>query len=149
MSHVTFKQIFPQSRLDSPVPEAEALLQLADRCERAVHQDQGDCLREALGLIASLHPQLPTHTPASLERALVYTHLGACESAVLSLMPMAATYTGARLEDGTVIAQVALTPEISAHSRKGQVLAMAWLAALLRALSRFPHLAESAAERGR
>jgi len=53
-------------------------------------------------------------------------------------MPDGATFTGARLDDGSVIGQVALGGLTGAHSRTSRVLAMGWLAALLRALARQP-----------
>jgi len=59
-------------------------------------------------------------------------------SAVLALMPDRATFTGTRLDDGSVIGQVALGGLTGAHPRTGRVLAMGWLAALLRTLARQP-----------
>lgn len=68
-----------------------------------------------------------------LSRAQGHAMAGAYESAVLALMPNSATFTGGRMGDGSVIAQVVLGADAAAHSREARWLAMAWLAALLRA----------------
>jgi hypothetical protein len=68
-------------------------------------------------------------------RALAHAMGGANESAALALMPSTATFTGGRLADGAVIAQVVLGATAAAHSREARWLAMAWLAALLRAVA--------------
>ncbi|MDF8333120.1 hypothetical protein [Novosphingobium cyanobacteriorum] len=61
---------------------------------------------------------------------------GAYESAALALLPEKATFTGGRLADGGYVAQVVLPSAAGAHSRNARSLAMAWLAALLRAVAR-------------
>lgn len=61
---------------------------------------------------------------------------GAYESAALALMPANAIFSGGRLAEGRYIAQVTLPSGAGAHSRNARSLAMAWLAALLRALAR-------------
>jgi len=70
---------------------------------------------------------------AALARAARFASCGAFESSVLALVPHSATVTGGRLASGTAIAQVVLSSRAGAHSRRADSLAMAWLAALLRA----------------
>jgi len=141
VSPIQLKQFLPDNARAGRAASAADLLALADRCEHAVHAEQGDRLRDALDLVASAGSPISDLCWDKLERALVYTHLGAYESAVLALMPDGATFTGARLDDGSVIGQVALGGLTGAHSRTSRVLAMGWLAALLRALARQPVVA--------
>ena len=61
---------------------------------------------------------------------------GAFESAAIAMIPRTAIYTGGRMKDGSFVAQVIPENSAGAHSRQAQSLAMAWLAALLRALAR-------------
>lgn len=61
---------------------------------------------------------------------------GAFESAAIALIPQTAIFTGGRMTDGSFVAQVIPENSAGAHSRNAQSLAMAWLAALLRALAR-------------
>lgn len=138
VSPIQLKQFLPDAARTGKVISATDLLALADQCEQAGSAEQGDRLRDALDLVASAGSPISDLCWDKLERALVYTHLGAYESAVLALMPESATFTGARLEDGSVIGQVALGGLTGAHSRNSRVLAMGWLAALLRALARQP-----------
>ncbi len=65
-----------------------------------------------------------------------FADVGAFESAAIALIPQSAIYTGGRLKDGTFVAQVILDGGTGAHSRNARSLAMAWVAALLRALAR-------------
>ena len=138
VSPVPLKQFLPDATPTGRTVSAADLLALADRCEHAGPAEQGDRLRDALDLVASAGSPVSHLCCDKLERVLVYTHLGAYESAVLALMPEGATFTGARLEDGSVIGQVALGAGTGAHSRASRVLAMGWLAALLRTLARQP-----------
>jgi len=138
VSPIELKQFLPQAARIGKTTSVADLLALADRCEQAGQAEQGDRLRDALDLIASAGSPINDLCRDKFERALVYTHLGAYESAVLALMPEGATFTGARLEDGSVIGQVALGSHAGAHSRTSRVLAMGWLTALLRTLARQP-----------
>lgn len=61
---------------------------------------------------------------------------GAFESAAIAMIPRSAIYTGGRMADGRYVAQVILHGGIAANSRTACSLAMAWLAALLRAFAR-------------
>ncbi len=65
-----------------------------------------------------------------------FADAGAFESAAIALIPQSAFYTGGRMKDGTFAAQVVPEGGTGAHSRNARSLAMAWLAALLRALAR-------------
>ena len=147
VSPIQLKQFLPDAARAGRVASAADLTALADRCEQAGQAEQGDRLRDALDLIASAGSPISDLCWDKLERALVYTHLGAYESAVLALMPEGATFTGARLEDGSVIGQVALGGRTGAHSRSSRVLAMGWLAALLRTLARQPLVTAQPAEK--
>lgn len=60
----------------------------------------------------------------------------AFESAAIALLPQSAIYSGGRMKDGSFIAQVIPEGSAGAHSREAQSLAMAWIAALLRAMGR-------------
>ena len=125
-----------EGRLSRCRATPEALAALADRCERLAPDDQRLGFERALRLLADsgLGPDA-----ASSEDDLWVALLadsGAFESAVLAMFPPQATYSGARLPDGTFMAQVVLPSGVGAHSRRAKALAMAWLAALLRALGR-------------
>lgn len=61
---------------------------------------------------------------------------GAFESAAVALIPRNAIFTGGRMKDGSFVAQVIPEGSAGAHSRNARSLAMAWMAALLRALAR-------------
>ena len=117
------------------VERDDDLLNLATECERASGSAQMQCLSAAIELIARSSQKWPDLV-ADTDRAARLAAAGALESAVMSLIPETATLTGARLADGTVVAQVVLSASAAAHSRKARTLAMAWLAACLRALSR-------------
>ena len=117
--------------------QSEQLLQIARTCEAAGFGQQGACIINACALIkSSIRPLFSAPWDEMLSRAQNYAMAGAHESAVIALIPTAATFTGGRLGDGSIIAQVVLTEEASAHSREARWLAMAWLAALLRAMAR-------------
>lgn len=60
---------------------------------------------------------------------------GAYESAAMAIMPSDAVYSGGRRADGLHSAQVTLPGGAAADSRAARSQAMAWLAALLRALA--------------
>lgn len=126
----------PDFRADAVQLQSEALLALARTCEAAGFGQQAGCIVNAGTLIAPSFRELFTDPLNDmLARAQGYAMAGAYESAVLAMMPNAATFTGGRLPDGTVIAQVVIGPEAAAHSRDARWLAMAWLAALLRAVA--------------
>jgi hypothetical protein len=107
--------------------------ELAVACEGAGPDLQLACFTAA-------HRQLAAtgHSAGIDEQMIVrsarFAAVDAFESAALALVPGAAGVTGARLADGTVIAQIVLSPWASAHSRQARLLPMAWLAALLRAV---------------
>lgn len=114
---------------------------LAHRCEAARgEQEEETCLAAVLDLLASV-AGTQRLDPAHRAEVARLAGQGAPESAVLTLIPADATVTGARLSDGTCIAQVILaapcraaTPQ-GAHARGADSLAMAWLGAYLRALA--------------
>lgn len=60
----------------------------------------------------------------------------AFESAAVAMIPHNAIYSGGRMKDGSFVAQVIPDASAGAHSRHARSLAMAWLAALLRAMAR-------------
>ncbi|MEO0030820.1 MAG: hypothetical protein RIS94_578 [Pseudomonadota bacterium] len=111
---------------------------LAAACENTAPRDQRRAFERVLALLntggfAPVRDE--PHAEASLPVALL-ADSGAFESAALALLPTRASFTGGRLADGTFVAQVILPSGAGAHSRAGRSLAMAWLAALLRALAR-------------
>jgi len=113
----------------------EKLLALATECESDNPNVQQRCLAAALDLIKRGGQRWGDHM-GNADRAARFAAAGAFESAVLSLIPGSASLTGGRLANGEVVAQVVLSSEAGAHSRKVRTLSMAWLAAYLRALSR-------------
>lgn len=116
---------------------ARGLLDLADACEAAGEAAQDRCIHSALPALAALTVAGdPARWQERVARAHAMLHAGAAESAVLALIPDGATWTGARLGHGQVVAQVVLEGEVGAHSRDARAPALAWLAALLRALAR-------------
>lgn len=132
-----------------PTPRAQAadnvvLSSLASASEDCEGQHQHLHLSAALEALAPIYPALFPNGMAMIERATAFARVGAAESAVLALIPPDATFTGARLGDASAIAQVVLAPEIGAHSRGGTVIAMAWLAALLRAVEKLAASPEGA-----
>ncbi len=120
---------------DRPL-QSEELLHFARTCEAAGFGQQAGCIVNACALIdASIRPLFTDPWDELLARAQGHAVAGAHESAVLALMPTAAVFTGGRLADGSVVAQVVLGGDAAAHSREARWLAMAWLAALLRAMA--------------
>jgi len=112
---------------------------LADACEAMPRQGQHEGMARGLSLLidgtAISGPKPETWHVESLHVRLL-ADAGAYESAVLGLFPHDATFTGGRMADGSYTAQVILPSQAGAHSRNAKSLAMAWLAALLRAVAR-------------
>ncbi|MBC2664155.1 hypothetical protein H7F51_01340 [Novosphingobium flavum] len=117
-------------------PQRGNLRELARNCEEAGFGQQSGCLTAATHLLGNLYLRLYPRTAAEmLDRAEDLARAGAFESAALALLPPRAVFTGGRLADGSVIAQVQLNPGHGTHSRNARWLSMAVLAALLRALA--------------
>ncbi|MBB3862254.1 hypothetical protein GGQ88_003552 [Novosphingobium hassiacum] len=110
--------------------DPDALDGLAQWCEQ-LHPAQQ---REAFARVV---PQLSSDS----QGIDLLVEVGAFESAAIALIPRSAIFTGGRLKDGSFVAQVVPEGSAGAHSRDARSLAMAWLAALLRAVAR--HAAEA------
>lgn len=118
-------------------PDAEYYNDLAEWCEQLEPSEQRQGFDRVLNQLADfgVSPAGASKDAASQWIALL-ADSGAFESAAIALMPRSATYTGGRLKDGSFVAQVIPDGSAGAHSRQAKSLAMAWLAALLRALAR-------------
>lgn len=122
-------------------PDLQAL---ADACEALTHGEQYEGFEKVLpvllgrGLGPASDEDEPTGEGANddLLHVGLLADSGAYESAALAMLPEKATFTGGRLADGGYVAQVVLPSGAGAHSRNARSLAMAWLAALLRAVAR-------------
>jgi len=114
------------------------LAALADRCEATLPADQGPVFNEALNLLFDMEtaPAPAGDVPADMQWIALLADSGAFESAIIATMPADAVFTGGRLADGSFVAQVLLANGVGSHSRAARSLAMAWLAALLRATAR-------------
>lgn len=117
--------------------DAEHYNDLAEWCEQLKPSEQRQGFDRVLNQLADFGAD------ADGDRKDVATHWisrlvdsGAFESAAIALIPRTAIYTGGRMKDGSFVAQVIPEDSAGAHSRQAQSLAMAWLAALLRALAR-------------
>lgn len=117
----------------------EVLAALAERCERLAPDDQRLGFERALRLLSDM-ALAPKAVGEGGDDDTLWVALladsGAYESAALALFPPQTVYSGGRLLDGAFVAQVILPGGVGAHSRAAKSLAMAWLAALLRALAR-------------
>lgn len=117
--------------------DPERLSALARWCEQLAPTEQRKGFEKILGEIAS--PQTEDEggrLSAAFDWIGILADSGAFESAAVALIPRDAIFTGGRLKDGSFVAQVILDGGIGAHSREAQSLAMAWIAALLRAFAR-------------
>ena len=123
----------------SQVGEADLprfLTELAIACETERDADEAGYLAAAIPLLGTIcAPDGQAEWERVVERVNRLLEAGAHESAVLALIPNGATWTGARLPGGEVVAQVVLEDGNAAHCRKAHSPAMGWLAALLRARS--------------
>lgn len=118
-------------------PDPERLSALARWCEQLAPTEQRKGFERVLLEIAS--PQTEDEggrLNAAFDWIGVLADSGAFESAAVALIPRDAIFTGGRLKDGSFVAQVILDGGVGAHSREAQSLAMAWIAALLRAFAR-------------
>ncbi|HIQ19042.1 hypothetical protein [Novosphingobium pituita] len=124
-------------RLTGGNARPDDLIALADRCERLAADEQRFGFELALRLMgeALLAPSTMNGDEGSLWVGLL-ADSGAYESAALALLPPDALYGGERLAEETYTAHVTLPGGAAAHSRGARSLAMAWLAALFRALAR-------------
>jgi len=139
----------PDSRPDEDAgpDQTQVLLALAQTCENAGFGQQTGCLVAACELLGCRwRENYPDPWDEMFNLAHGYALAGAHESAVLAMMPASSTFTGGRLADGSVIAQVLLAPGAAAHSRGARWLAMAWLAALLRAAAQHTDPADTLQE---
>lgn len=114
---------------------------VARQCEQLHPDEQHIGFEQVLRLLADVGlapggaaPALAGTDPVMLWASLL-ADSGAYESAALAMMPCDAVYSGGRLADGMHTAQVVLPGGAAAHSRAARSQAMAWLAALLRALA--------------
>lgn len=115
---------------------ASILLDLATSAENAGYGQQESCIAAAQDMLAGhMVRRHPDMVHELLGRCAAFTQARAFESAVIALLPPEAVFTTARLVDGAMIAQVQLAPGGGAHSRRARWLAMALLAALLRAVA--------------
>lgn len=123
-------------RVAAPAQTAAVLRELARRAEQAGFDQQADFITAALDALAEPYECL---FPGALARCRLsvppLVQAGAPESAVLTLLPSRASFTCGRMHDGRVIAQVLPDGVTGDHSRDARWLAMAWLAALLRAIA--------------
>ncbi len=126
-----------QGRLARCSARPEELTALADRCETLAPDEQRLGFERTLRTLGdvALAPEGVADDSDSLWVSLL-ADSGAYESAALALIPPAAAFSGGRLEDGRFSAQIVLPSGAGAHSREAKSLAMAWLAALLRAVAR-------------
>jgi hypothetical protein len=113
------------------------LTALADRCETLSADEQRLGFERILRTLGEV-TLAPEGMPADGDSLWVslLADSGAYESAALALIPPRSVYSGGRLVDGRYVAQIVLPSGAGAHSREARSLAMAWLAALLRALAR-------------
>ena len=122
---------------DKAEPDQEAYNDLAQWCEKLDPSEQRAGFDRVLQEITDFgtSPQGSRKQIAGQWIAMLVDS-GAFESAAIALMPRTSTFNGGRLQNGTFVAQVILEGSAGAHSRQAQSLAMAWLAALLRAFAR-------------
>jgi hypothetical protein len=111
---------------------ATAIREMADACENAAPDQEASMLTGIADLLARQGGQLGEHISVVRPTFNALLAAGACESAILALIPSGAVFTGGRLSDGTCIAQVVLAGRSGAHSRNAKTLPLAWAAALLR-----------------
>lgn len=118
----------------SPSSKAE-VLELAEFCETAAPGDQEAILARVRPLLVEFLGQYgDTEWNERIEEALRLTRLGASESAVLALIPPHIDITAGTFgERSSFVAQVLIPGWGKSHSRKARSIAMAWLAAFLRA----------------
>jgi hypothetical protein len=137
VNFVTSGSSWWQGRLARCTARPEELTALADRCELLSPDEQRLGFERALRTLGDV-TLAPEGMPADGDSLWVslLADSGAYESAVLALLPPTAVFSGGRLVDGRFVAQVVLPSGAGAHSREARSLAMAWLAALLRALAR-------------
>lgn len=119
---------------------------LARQCEQLHPDEQHIGFEQVLRLLADAGlapgkaapdkaaPGLASADPVMLWASLL-ADSGAYESAAMAIMPSDAVYSGGRRADGLHSAQVTLPGGAAADSRAARSQAMAWLAALLRALA--------------
>lgn len=115
----------------------DELLRLADRCELAAPMEHAEMLVQA-GFLAAEHLRALNGARWSdqVEEALRLVRLGASESAVLALIPPMVDVTAGTFGGrSSLIAQAFVPGWGKSHSRRATSLAMAWLAAFLRALA--------------
>lgn len=126
-----------QARLAQCTATPETLTALAARCESLTADEQRSGFDRALRVLGDigLAPEGMAANEDSLWVSLL-ADSGAYESAALALIPENAVYSGGRVADGRFVAQVVLPGGAGGHSRGAGTLAMAWLAALLRAVAR-------------
>jgi hypothetical protein len=113
----------------------ETLRTLASLAEGAEPASAAILIARCAPLVENCLAHLAPETSADSARVKALIGAGAAESAVIALMPPGAVYTGGKLGNGSVIAQVVVVPDCGAHSRTASCLALAWLAALLRSLA--------------
>lgn len=118
-------------------PDAEHYNALAEWCEQLDPSEQRQGFERVLNQLADFDVagEGASKTVAGHWISLL-ADSGAFESAAIALIPRTAIYTGGRMKDGSFVAQVIPENSAGAHSRHARSLAMAWLAALLRALAR-------------
>ena len=149
MSHQFNKLDNIEQRLAAPDQSVAILRELARRSEAAGFGQQAEFIDAALEALAEPYAGL-FHVSSEdwQERVRHLAMVGAPESAVLALMPQGATYSAGRMTDGTIIAQVVLGSDAGDHSRNARWLAMAWLAALLRAVAQVIEICSGPAAHG-
>jgi len=137
MNFMTSGSSWWQGRMAQCTARPEELTALADRCEALCADEQRlgfERTLRTLGQVALAPEGMPADSDSLWVSLLADS--GAYESAALALLPPKAVFSGGRLLDGRYVAQVELPSGAGAHSREANSLAMAWLAALLRALAR-------------
>lgn len=126
----------PVPSIAAPEKTAAILRQLAGRVEQAGFGQQADFIAAAMETVSEAYDCLFPGVLADCRvRVLDLARSGAPESAVLALMPPNSAFTAGRMHNGAIIAQVVLEAGNGDHSREARWLAMAWLAALLRAVA--------------
>lgn len=117
---------------------AESLNRLAETCEGMGPGEQRAGFVQVMQSLygAGLDPSARVGDDRGVQWIGLLADSGAFESAAVAMMPPNAIYTGGCLHRGEFIAQVVLESGAGAHSRTAKSLAMAWLAALLRATAR-------------
>ncbi len=122
--------------------DPEFLENLAQWCERLEPGDERKGFDRVLREVGE--PAVEPDGDTIAHRVARLVDVAAYESAAIAMIPLGAVYSGGRMKDGSFVAQVIPDESAGAHSRQARSLAMALLAALLRAMARLAAEAKAA-----